>query len=239
MKINEADIKKYDAKMLRYEITHRKIRNRSEWGAHTLTPFLETPQKGFKEINVYVAVYGKGKEDVIKKRSNLIASVQDVVELELDNYPNKFRCTLTGVNIREAIKRRCHEVELKFAGYEHGKEVTVQITGNTSGTVSVSGNEETPCILEIMPLRDISSYTIQGAARDPVFGDETNIVIKNLKTGKKIVLDGERGTVLEEGVNKFPDTDFWQFPSLKPGDNFLSFSGSQCNVTVKYKPRYI
>ncbi len=40
-------------------------------------------------------------------------------------------------------------------------------------------------------------------------------------------------------VNKFPDTDMWSFPVLRPGDNPVSIDSAVCNVKIEYKPKFM
>ncbi|MFR4584880.1 phage distal tail protein, partial [Clostridium cadaveris] len=65
------------------------------------------------------------------------------------------------------------------------------------------------------------------------------ITIKNLTAGKKVIINGEDGTVLENGINKFGDTELWEWPRLLPGSNTITVSKNSCDITIKYKPRYI
>ena len=66
-------------------------------------------------------------------------------------------------------------------------------------------------------------------------------MIKNLSAGKTVIIGGEACTVTEDGANKYADTEMWEFPTLLPGENALTFTSSSvpCDVTIKYKPRYI
>ena len=124
--------------------------------------------------------------------------------------------------------------------FKYGEEVSVSAGTAGSKEVSVQGVCETPCIIELTPSGAITSYTIKGAARDPVTGEAEDIVIKNLSSGKKVIIDGEACTVTEDGANKYADTEMWEFPTLLPGSNTLTFVSSSvpCSVTIKYKPRY-
>ncbi|MGU8157588.1 phage distal tail protein, partial [Clostridium perfringens] len=100
-------------------------------------------------------------------------------------------------------------------------------------TINVLGTYKTEAIVEITPSIDLIDLTINGLANDP-------IIIRNLKQGKKIIIDGKEGTILEEGVNKFKDTeDFWEFPFLMPGNNEIILSKNSCDVTIRYEPRYL
>ena len=94
MKVNGIDISIFSAKQLRYEIEHREVNSQSEWPAALETPVMEKSTKGFKTITVAVAVYGKGKEDVIHNRSDLLAIMYEKLELELDGYSNRFELTI-------------------------------------------------------------------------------------------------------------------------------------------------
>ncbi|HJC14671.1 MAG TPA: hypothetical protein H9705_02425 [Candidatus Fusicatenibacter intestinigallinarum] len=37
-----------------------------------------------------------------------------------------------------------------------------------------------------------------------------------------VIADGETCTVTRQGANKYPETDFWEFPSLLPGENQIT-----------------
>ncbi|WP_443660663.1 phage distal tail protein [Clostridium algidicarnis] len=52
-------------------------------------------------------------------------------------------------------------------------------------------------------------------------------------------MNGEDGTVLQDGINKFTDTDMWDFPSLKPGSNTIALSKNTVDINIKYKGRWI
>ena len=238
MRVNGIDISAFSAKQLRYEIEHREVESQSEWPAALETPVMKKGAKGFKTITVSVAVYGKGKEAVILNRSNLLAIMYEKLELELDGYSNHFECILDKITVKEAIKRKCHEVTLKFIGYEFGTEISTSITG-TVKTISVKGNDETPCIVEITPSVDLASVDIDGVAYNYISEDKETITVRNLKAGKKVIINGEDCTVLQDGMNKFADADLWEFPVLKPGTNTISCSSDKCTVVRKYKPRYV
>ena len=66
-----------------------------------------------------------------------------------------------------------------------------------------------------------------------------SFTIKNLTAGQKVIISGESCTVIQGATNKFLDYDGWDFPKLQPGANTITFSKSSCDITVKYKPRFI
>lgn len=40
-------------------------------------------------------------------------------------------------------------------------------------------------------------------------------------------------------MNKYGDTDMWDFPRLNPGTNTITVNKNNCDIKIKYKPRYI
>ena len=125
--------------------------------------------------------------------------------------------------------------------YLERQEGVASITpmGLTTDSIEVEGNDSTPCIVEVTASANLASVELTGMAYNQVSGETESIIIKNLKAGKKVVINGEDCTVLQEGVNKFADTEMWEFPVLKPGKNMVSCSSDKCTVTMKYKPKYV
>lgn len=238
MKINGTDSSLFQAKQLKYEIGHREINAQNEWPAGSEIPVMGVTRKGFKTVKVYMAVYGKGKEAVMQNRSNLIAAAADEVKLELDNYQNHFICILKSTDIKETMPRKYHEVTMKFEGYEQGEEISTPMNALTAMVLNVKGNDTTPCIVEITPTFALSSLSISGLSQS-VYGTPENVTIKNLTPGKTVIIDGETGTVTQDGKNKFSEVDMWEFPFLHPGKNTISCTSDKCNITIKYKPRYM
>lgn len=118
------------------------------------------------------------------------------------------------------------------------------VTNSTSMNIAASTVVPTPAIIEITPSFNIIALTIKGLTKLSTTGADAPIKIKNCKDGKKIIIDGENGLVTEAGVNKFADTDFWEFPSIQAGTNLISISDSnnstpQCSIKVKYRACYI
>ncbi len=142
---------------------------------------------------------------------------------------------------KEFLKRWSYKLVVKWKAWGKNEKQEIISFSSESKKIIVPGNLETPCIIELIPTGDILTYLLKACARDPVTGEPEDILIKNLTSGKKVIIDGENCTVTEDGKNKFADTEMWEFPSLVPGENTLAFVSSSvpCEVTIKYKPRYI
>ena len=99
-------------------------------------------------------------------------------------------------------------------------------------TINAIGNLTTPAIIEITPSVYISDIKLEGLADDP-------IIITNIDANKTVIIDGELQKVTVDGVNKYSDTDMWDFPRLIPGYNLIKVSRNNCDIKIKYKPRFI
>lgn len=163
------------------------------------------------------------------------------VEIELDAKPGFFYfgiASITTTKDNDFISN--FEINVTADPFKYKDYVFVSANVTASKTINVEGDYPTPCIIEITPqVNVISSLTISGIARNKITGELEDVLIKNLTKGNKIVIDGENGTAIEGSSNKFADTEFWEFPSLLPGNNEITFDNAQCNVTIKYRPRFI
>ena len=163
------------------------------------------------------------------------------VEIELDAKPGFFYFGIASVTtIKDNDFISNFEINVTADPFKYKDYVSVSANVTASKTITVQGDYPAPCIIEIIPqVNVISSLTISGIARNKITGELEDILIKNLTKNNKIIIDGENGTVTEGSSDKFADTNFWEFPSLLPGGNEITFDNAQCNVTIKYRPRFI
>ena len=210
MRINGLDIKKYGAKQLTVDISTSSISNNSEYNINALLPMFLDGNISFKNIDVCLLFKGNSRDEILENISNLISKLLGEVTLNLDGYTNLFN----------------------FIGYEYKEQIIEEVNRVTSKTLNIIGNLITPAIVEVTPTTDLVDIRLEGLANDP-------IIIKNLTANKKIIIDGELQKVTVDGKNKFKDTDMWEFPRLNPGKNTIKISRSNCDISIKYKPRYI
>lgn len=184
-----------------------------------------------------------GYQDWLERISLISADVAgQEVELELDSQPGYYYYGLAAVSTtKENNMVTTFVISITADPLKYTDPISTTLENASSSDLSVSGDYETPCIIELIPSGAITKYTIKGAARNPVTGEEEDIIVKNLSAGKTVIIDGESCTVTENGANKYGDAEMWEFPTLLPGANALTFISSSipCNVTIKYKPRYI
>ncbi len=243
LKINNKHISEYGLKAKNIEIGIPAILSSREQISGT-NRYINTGNKNvFGQRNIKIIFNQEG--DYAKWLSNIEEISKDIngveVEIELDAKPGFFYFGIASVTTtKENDFISNFEINVVADPLKYKDYISVSANATSSKTITVEGDYITPCVVEITPqVNVISSLTISGAARNKITGELEDILINNLTKDNKIVIDGENATVTEENVNKFADTEFWEYPTLLPGSNVLTFSNTQCNVVIKYKPRYI
>ena len=232
MLINSINIKSFNAKLLTVDIQTQELSNSSEWLDNSLSPLFLANKKQFKKIDLEIAFKGASRTEILNNISNFMSKLINEVILTLDKYDHKYKVILKENSTEKTISKNLYKKKLSFIGYEFSDEVIENLDRITTKTINVAGNLLTPATVEITPSIDIIDLQIDGLSND-------SIIIKNLHANKKIIIHSEDATVLEEGANKFIDTDMWEFPFLSPGANKIKISKNNCNIKIKYRPRYI
>ena len=186
----------------------------------------------YKKMDLKLLFQGDNRDVIYKNISNFTSEISDECKIKFKNLSNEFQCYINNSSIEETGLNEWVYLNLSFDCLEIGSEVITTINRITSKTINVAGNQVTPAIVEITPSIALVDLTITGL-------DEDFIKIKNITASKKIIINGEDGTVIVDGANKYGDTEMWGFPSLKPGVNTITVDKSSVDITIKYKPRYI
>lgn len=232
MLINNIDIKtKYNAILNEKKISSSKTNLNLEWLKGALTPMLLDTETKFCDIECKFTMEANAEDEFWQKFSEF---TKDTIEciIKFNNINMLYKCYVKEIKEPTRITPYNWEFTCNWVGYKYKDEIVVDIRKELSKTIDVKGTLKTPCILEITPSIDLIDLVLNGLANDP-------IKIKNLHANKKIIIDGKEGTVTEEGINKFKDTDLWEFPFLNPGVNNITLSKNSCNVAIKYEPRYL
>lgn len=237
MLINNIDIKNFGVELLEKKIGTSEIIITHEWVKGAYSPLILNKENKYTPIQCIFVIKGYTRQDLEEKLSHFTKQIE-VCTLKFDDiefYYNAFiqskQNDYIGKDVTDDMEVQVIDVSF-LSGHKYKTEMVEVLDHLPSKTINVPGNLDTPAILEITPPIDIIDMVISGLSDSP-------ITVKNLKAGKKVTLNGEDGTVLEDGVNKFTDTDMWEFPRLRPGSNTITLSKNNCDVTIKYKPRWI
>lgn len=222
---------KYDIVLNEKKISPSKTDCNLQWLKGALTPVLLEKETKFCDIECKFTMEANTEEEFWQKYSEFNKDTIECI-LKFDYINMLYKCYVKEIKEPTRITPYNWEFTCSWVGYKFSNEIVVEIKKELSKTIDVKGTLKTPCILEITPSTDLIDLIISGLAND-------QITIKNLHANKKIIIDGKEGTVTEEGINKFKDTDLWEFPFLNPGVNNITLSKNSCNVAIKYEPRYL
>lgn len=227
MYINNKSIKQYKARLLDLQILPSALQTDIFWGKDSLTPIIRDGISiKSKPLKLKVRFFGTNREISVNK-SKLIDDIS-ISTLQFTKLNNEY-CGYV-VNVSLSDKTHHYEtIEIEMEVLEEEQENIVEFSKHI--TLHLQNTGKTPCILELTPTQNLADVTITGLDDD--------ITINNLTKGKKITIDGEKGTVLEEGKNKWPDYDSWSFPKLFPGENNIIINKASVNAKLKYKARWI
>ncbi len=238
MTIDGVDIATYNARQWTVQPGFSSLENKSEWIAGTLSPFMLKSTTGLKSMKVTVTIRGSTRQEIWSNAQRLVSSLLEPKEIRLDGFDHIFFMYLKNASQAERSLNRWHKATLELVGYEYGDEISMVAQAETI-VINNMGNLVTPAVIEIVPVIDQVSIAVSGVVRDAVSGEDKPIIIKELTKGKTIVIDGENGLITEDGINKFPDTEIWDLPSLLPGINTITVNKYVQQMRVKYKPRFI
>ena len=117
---------------------------------------------------------------------------------------------------------------------------TIQFTDKTSHSAEVDTQFITPSIVTVTPnSATLTRLVLSNFAFDYRSGEPRDIILTNLKRGAPTIINGETKTITENGVNKFSESDFWTFPSVKGGPQVFNLSSGSVSIKIVYTPRYL
>ena len=233
MLVNNISIEKYNAMLEEKDIQTAEVTTFSDWLDTSIDPLYFRKTEKYIKIKLKLYIDCRNDEDAIFYKSSLIKQFEKCT-IKFDDVRYYYDCIIDNQSSTRIIPGKYElEVDLKSAfGYVGYTKKTFNKSLNTS--FNVGGNSDSvSAIVEITPTIDLVDLTLTGLSLSP-------IKINNLHSGKKIILNGEDCTVLEDGTgNKFRDTEMWEFPYLKVGKNNITVNKNSCNITIKYKERWI
>ncbi|CEQ08615.1 tail component family protein [[Clostridium] sordellii] len=233
MLINNIDIGKYNARVLDVDIQNSSINNLKDFKCkNKLLPLFLNSKVELNLITVTLLINSLDRKQYYLDKSNLLSNMIKPFEVYFKDRNLKFKCILNGNSDQASLRQIRGRLQLSFIGYNMEDEIVETLNRVKSKTISVKGNTKVPCIVEINPIIDMIYLTINGLSEDP-------LIVKNLKGDKTIIINGIEGTVTQDGINKFDDTDMWEFPFLVPGQNNITVNKDTCNITIKYNPRFL
>lgn len=230
MLVNNIDIVNFKAMLVSKRIQTADVITFDDWLRNALNPLFLGKQEQYKQIKIQLLIDDVSEESALNNISNLVKQLEQCT-IKFDDLSFYYDCLIVNKSNERIIPGKyLLDVELK-SSYAYKSIVTETLDHVSSKTINVAGNLKTPAVVAITVPTDTISVTINGLG--------STITVKNLKANIQVVIDGEACTVLQNGVNKFPDTDMWDFPILQPGANTISVDTSNCTLQIQYKPKFL
>lgn len=232
MLVNNVDIKIFKARLMSRNINNAEVEIFNHWGTNNLNPiFYKKGINKFKVLNITLDIVCNNSNELETMKSNLIKQLENAT-IKFEDIEYYYCGFVSGEPSYKYISASNETLDISLLVIAEKPQITEVMNRINTKTINVPGNSETPVIVEVIPSIDLIDLTITGLAEDPT-------ILKNLKAAKKIIVNSEEGTITVDGVNKFGDTDLWEFPRLKPGANTIIVNRNNVDINIKYKPRWV
>lgn len=229
MLINNIDISNFKTILLKKDIQTVEVTIYDDWLRQSLNPLYLGKKEQYKQIKVQFFIKDVDEESTLLNISNLIKQLEKCT-VKFDDLNFYYDCVIANKNNERKVKGM-YILDVELKGYAYKPTILEVMSHVITKTINVVGNQDTPATLEITPNINLMSIKISGLGED--------IVINNLTSSQTVIINGEDCTITQNGINKFPDTDMWEYPILKPGSNIITIDNSNCTINIKYKPRWI
>ncbi len=251
MLINNWDIADAGAQQWNVVPGYHAISNESDWSQGTMTPVFLKGETGAKRMKITLLIrQDGGRQAILDRCSEILSRLLVPVELVLDDFEHRFYGVLATYSFEEnpmkisSVKfNRAAKLTLEFDCYEFalqadGSWFSASLYEGQVVLAENTGNLLTPAIIEITPQIGAASVTLSGICRNPDTLQPLPITIRNLQSGKTVILDGETGLFTQEGKLK-TEIDIWARPTLLPGENRISVDSDRMEITVRFRPRFM
>jgi phage-related protein len=230
--INGINISNFKAKLMDRNIKSAEFEIENEWIINSLNPLIQDKfGYKYKTLTFTLDILCSDANELEIMKSNLTKQLA-ISTIKFDDIEYYYRGFMSGTPSTKYIMRGNETLEVNMLVVAEKEQISESMNRITTKTINVPGNLETSAIVEITPSVSIIDIVLTGLSDEP-------ITIKTLTGSRKLIIDGEEGKVTVDGINKFGDTDMWEFPRLKPGANTITVSRNNVDISIKYKPRFI
>lgn len=230
MIIDGYNVNNLGAKELSINIQNVSVTNTSQWVQETLNPYISDSTTGFKAVEAKLIISGASRTEILKKISIMLSKLLSVSTIKFDEFEHNFLLVLADEGVTEKTIDPCTYIKtFNLCGLEFGDKETLNIENKVVATIDYKGTAKTPLSMKITPS---SSENLT------IVLNKNTLKINNVTAGKEINIDSINEEILENNINKYSDTDLWQFPFLQYGYNSINFSQNvKCNF--EYNERFL
>ena len=231
MLVNGINIKRYDAKQLKVDIQPPKMEVNCEWmtGAALPIEYNTDVQMGHLKMSVYFR--GKDRNRIIRAASEFMQNFKKSCIMELDGYKGKYKGYMTDSDYEKTIAKGRYILNLEFDGYFFDEEIKSIFDCVTEKELYRKGTRDAPCVVEVTAKKDLIDYMIEGLNRE--------ITIKELQSGKTLIIDGITGLITVDGISAISNVDIWELPKITKEMSVMRFPNADAMVVIRYNPMWI
>ena len=231
MLVNNIDIASLNSRLLTKDIQTANVVTYDDWLRNSLKPIYMSKQEQYKQIKLKLYIKDIDEESTLTDISNLVKQFEQCT-IKFDDLNYYYDCLLVS-KTHERIAPGIYNLNIELkSGYAYKAEVIETLNHIVSKILNVPGNLATPAIVTMTVPLDTTSITLTGLGFD-------TITIYNLIANIPVIVDGESCKVMSNGLNKFLDTEMWNFPTLQPGANTINVSCANCVINISYQPQFI
>lgn len=233
MKINGENLARYRTTQLTVAFSPPQDGAGYEWPDNMLAPISDPATQKCGTCTVELLIRGDNRNEITRTASTLHGlCLPGPVELVLDGYKGVYKGYLVSFDPEKTITPKAYKVKAVFEGWLQDTPVKLAYTGQTQATLHRVGSRPAACVLTITPRADVAALTMTG------WGVH-DLVVKNLKSGHSVVIDGTTGLITQDGQNKAPDVTLWALPAMDCKQRTITWDSANCDVTVEYTPLWL
>lgn len=236
MMINGLDISGFNARLQHYTVSGTAVTNNtssasdlvvmpdlyySTFGPRTLTItltfFPRMAGSDSRRTSIPERLH-RATENMIRFESLIVAKV---VEIYL---PDGYYYTALAQSLPAADFDSTgeHDVTYTFVAIRHLGRITENVS--PGGKIKCLSNTATRFVLTASFSQAHESVTLCG------------VIVNDISANDVLVIDSVKGLITCNDVNKFSDTEFYDFPFLSPGDNIINCTAAEAQLQVSYTP---
>lgn len=236
MTINGVDVKTYNARIQNYTVSGTAVTNNTSaandlvvmpdlyyatFGPRTLTVtmtfFPRTAGSDSRNTGIPERLH-RATANMIRFESLIVGKVVEIL-LPDGYYYTALAQSLPAADFDSTGE---HDVTYTFLAIRHLRQRTESVS--PGGKIKCLSNTSTRFILTASFSQAHEYVTLCG------------VKVNTILAGAVVVIDSVSGLITCNGVNKFLDTEFYDFPILLPGDNIISCTAPEAQLQVTYTP---
>lgn len=233
MKINGENLARYRTTQLTVAFGPPQDGAGYEWPDNMLAPISDPATQKCGTCTVEMVIRGDNRNEITRTASALHGlCLPGPVELVLDGYKGTYKGYLVEFKPEKTITPKAYKVKATFEGWLQDTPVKLAYTGQTQATLHRVGSRPAACVLTITPKTDMDALTMTG------WGVH-DMIVKNLKAGHSVVIDGTNGLITQDGQNKAPDVTLWALPAMDCKQRTITWDSADCDIAVEYTPLWL